>query len=294
MMYNYEEALNAFLLRYSNQLYYEWISLDFATNILHMNNSLSSSEKEKKIASLTGVGFNYVREEIQNIAQEIGVTYSKALDICLNSIEIEQMDDEEFYNNSVVLLTLPSGISEPLSYGTLRITYQSAVPSQNRKNMFGVVEENVQNSGRYTYTAENYKGTKAEVTVPVELITANFKVKVSDTETNTYEFIEGQSWGQFIGEEEDKEMSDNYYFHIGFYGIEYYVELAMNEKKQNYKIASLNMQKLRIAAAEAEHYAICTRNGTELTRNIITDKIIANRVYELGKQTTKVILQPSD
>ena len=114
---------------------------------------------------------------------------------------------------------------------------------------------NVKTNGRYKYTAENHKGTKAEVTVPVELRTANFKVKVSDTETKTYEFIEGQSWGLFIGlENEYNVMSDNYAF--GRENEDVYVEYAYYNlysklKNERYKIASLNMPKLKVANTDS-------------------------------------------
>lgn len=175
---SYEEALNFALMdsRYADI----WFLSEFAENVLHLKNNLSVNEKEKRIANIAGWSLTQVQVRVQEEANSCGIPYSKCLDIYLNVIAMEELGEEEIEQADRVTLTLPTGESGPFYYGYGEESYYIM---------------NVKTNGRYKYTAENHKGTKAEVTVPVELRTANFKVKVSDTETKTYEFIEGQSWG---------------------------------------------------------------------------------------------------
>ena len=258
---SYEEALNFYLMRspYASI----WFCSEFAENVLHLKNNLSVNEKEKRIANIAGWSLTQVQVRVQDEANNFGIPYSKCLDIYLNAIAMEELGEEEIEQANRVTLTLPTGESGPFYYGggrfNPRIEEESYVqtnnvPSTNYYYYF-INIMNVKTNGRYKYTAENHKGTKAEVTVPVELRTANFKVKVSDTETKTYEFIEGQSWGLFIGlENEYNVMSDNYAF--GRENEDVYVEyayynLSAKLKNERYKIASLNMPKLKVAETDS-------------------------------------------
>lgn len=233
---SYEEALNFALMdsRYADI----WFLSEFAENVLHLKNNLSVNEKEKRIANIAGWSLTQVQVRVQEEANNCGIPYSKCLDIYLNVIAMEELGEEEIEQADRVTLTLPTGESGPFYYG---------------EGSYCIM--NVKTNGRYKYTAENHKGTKAEVTVPVELRTANFKVKVSDTETKTYEFIEGQSWGLFIGlENKYNVMSDNYAFarnnKDGYVEYAYY-NLDSKLKNERYKIASLNMPKLKVAETDS-------------------------------------------
>ena len=233
---SYEEALNFALMdsRYADI----WFLSEFAENVLHLKNNLSVNEKEKRIANIAGWSLTQVQVRVQEEANSCGIPYSKCLDIYLNVIAMEELGEEEIEQANRVTLTLPTGESGPFYYG---------------EGSYCIM--NVKTNGRYKYTAENHKGTKAEVTVPVELRTANFKVKVSDTETKTYEFIEGQSWGLFIGlENKYNVMSDNYVFtrnnKDGCVVYAYY-NLYSKLKNERYKIASLNMPKLKVAETDS-------------------------------------------
>lgn len=235
---SYEEALNFALMdsRYADI----WFLSEFAENVLHLKNNLSVNEKEKRIANIAGWSLTQVQVRVQEEANNCGIPYSKCLDIYLNVIAMEELGEEEIEQADRVTLTLPTGESGPFYYGYGEESYYIM---------------NVKTNGRYKYTAENHKGTKAEVTVPVELRTANFKVKVSDTETKTYEFIEGQSWGLFIGlENKYNVMSDNYVFarknKDGCVVYAYY-DLSAKLKNERYKIASLNMPKLKVAETDS-------------------------------------------
>lgn len=255
---SYEEALNFALM--DSEYAYIWLYSDFAENVLHLKNNLSVNEKEKRIASFAGRSLTQVQVRIQEEANYVGIPYSKCLDIYLNVIAMEELGKEEIEQANRVTLTLPTGESGPFYYGgrfNPRIKKESYVqtkgPSTNYYYFINIM--NVKTNGRYKYTAENHKGTKAEVTVPVELRTANFKVKVSDTETKTYEFIEGQSWGLFIGlENKYNVMSDNYAFardnEDGCVVYAYY-DLYAKLKNERYKIASLNMPKLKVAETDS-------------------------------------------
>ena len=233
---SYEEALNFALMdsRYADI----WFLSEFAENVLHLKNNLSVNEKEKRIANIAGWSLTQVQVRVQEEANSCGIPYSKCLDIYLNVIAMEELGEEEIEQANRVTLTLPTGESGPFYYG---------------EGSYCIM--NVKTNGRYKYTAENHKGTKAEVTVPVELRTANFKVKVSDTETKTYEFIEGQSWGLFIGlENKYNVMSDNYVFAENKkygYVIYAYYNLSVKLKNERYKIASLNMPKLKVANTDS-------------------------------------------
>ena len=234
---SYEEALNFALMdsRYADI----WFLSEFAENVLHLKNNLSVNEKEKRIANIAGWSLTQVQVRVQEEANSCGIPYSKCLDIYLNVIAMEELGEEEIEQADRVTLTLPTGESGPFYYG---------------EGSYCIM--NVKTNGRYKYTAENHKGTKAEVTVPVELRTANFKVKVSDTETKTYEFIEGQSWGLFIGlENKYNVMSDNYAFgrdnEDGCVVYAYYHLMDSKLKNERYKIASLNMSKLKVAETDS-------------------------------------------
>ena len=259
---SYEEALNFYLMRspYASI----WFCSEFAENVLHLKNNLSVNEKEKRIANIAGWSLTQVQVRVQEEANNCGIPYSKCLDIYLNAIAMEELGEEEIEQADRVTLTLPTGESGPFYYGggrfNPRIEEESYVqtnnvPSTNYYYYF-INIMNVKTNGRYKYTAENHKGTKAEVTVPVELRTANFKVKVSDTETKTYEFIEGQSWGLFIGlENEYNVMSDNYVFarenEDGCVVYASYYWMFSKLKNERYKIASLNMPKLKVANTDS-------------------------------------------
>jgi len=236
---SYEEALNFALMdsRYADI----WFLSEFAENVLHLKNNLSVNEKEKRIANIAGWSLTQVQVRVQEEANNCGIPYSKCLDIYLNVIAMEELGEEEIEQADRVTLTLPTGESGPFYYGYGEESYYIM---------------NVKTNGRYKYTAENHKGTKAEVTVPVELRTANFKVKVSDTETKTYEFIEGQSWGLFIGlENKYNVMSDNYVFarknKDGCVVYASYYWMFSKLKNERYKIASLNMPKLKVAETDS-------------------------------------------
>ena len=258
---SYEEALNFYLMRspYAST----WFYLDFAENVLHIKNNLSVTEKEKKVASITNWSLTQVQVRMQDIANRSGISYSRCLDLFLNMIEMRELSEEEVYQANKVTLTLPTGESGPIYYGTMRngpsmeaqSYVQTIAPPPSIHYYYVINMMNVKTSGRYKYTAENYKGTKAEVTVPVELRTANFKVKVSDTETKTYEFIEGQSWGQFVYGEEDYFiiMDDNYAFasYYGYIEYKYIINESKIKKNESYKVASLNMPKLKVAETDS-------------------------------------------
>ena len=231
---SYEEALNFALMdsRYADI----WFLSKFAENVLHLKNNLSVNEKEKRIANFAGWSLTQVQVRVQEEANNFGIPYSKCLDMYLNIIEMQELGKEEIEQANRVTLTLPTGESGPFYYG---------------EGSYCIM--NVKTNGRYKYTAENHKGTKAEVTVPVELRTANFKVKVSNTETKTYEFIEGQSWGQFVGGEEGYNIMDDNYLFGGYYGYieyEYYGTGSAKLKNERYKIASLSIPKLKVAETD--------------------------------------------
>ena len=292
---SYEEALN-FCLMYTEDVYYQWLYLNFTENVLHVKNNLSVNEKEKRIASITDWSLTQVQVRMQDIANRSGISYSRCLDLFLNMIEVRELSEEEVYQANRVTLTLPTGESGSIYYGLYDDELGPVVPNAYVHTMsidgpqlrfysiyYGMYIANVHTSGRYKYTAENYKGTKAEVTVPVELRTANFKVKVSDTETKTYEFIEGQSWGQFVGGEEGYNiMDDNYVFYEDYYNILYEYDIDVSTLNKPYKVASLNMPKLKVAETDpAPYYYICTKQGEELERVILTDAISSAITYEL-------------
>ena len=273
---SYEEALNFALMKsgYANI----WFCSEFAENVLHLKNNLSVNEKEKRIANIAGWSLTQVQVRVQEEANNCGIPYSKCLDIYLNAIAMEELGEEEIVQANRVTLTLPTGESGPIYYGTMRNDpsmeaqsyVQTIAPPPSIHYYYYVINiMNVKTNGRYKYTAENHKGTKAEVTVPVELRTANFKVKVSDTETKTYEFIEGQSWGLFIGlENEYNVMSDNYAFgrdnEDGCVVYASYYWMFSKLKNERYKIASLNMPKLKVAMTD----------GTPVRRFFKTDIIL--------------------
>lgn len=215
--YRYEDALNLAVME-ANEL--EWYFLEFSKKILNINNiSRTDLEKEDRIASIE----NVTREEVRNVAQMMANkqdwSYSKMLDLMLTQSEIRQLSENDIDNAMNVKLTLPNGKIE-------RFFYDDEYYYQTHE------------VGQYKFIAENYKGKKSDVTVPVE--GAKFKVRISDTDIRTYDFFPGQTWEDFIGgETETRVMNDGskfYYYHylVGYYNSSFETGKVLWFKNNSY------------------------------------------------------------
>lgn len=206
--YGYEDALNSAVMWRYNQ---EWYFLEFSKKILNINNiSRTDLEKEDRIASIENVTKEEVRNVVQRMANKQNWSYSKMLDLMLTQSEMHQMSENDIDNAMNVKLTLPNGNVEMFYYDD-EYYYQTY------------------EVGQYKFIAENYKGKKSDVTVPVE--GAKFKVRISDTDIRTYEFFPGQTWEDFIGgETEIRVMNDGSKFYYYVYLVGYYNSSFETEK----------------------------------------------------------------
>lgn len=190
----YEGALN-YIISYSYET--EYSCTEFPKKILNINNNLKSDgEKEEKLANILGITIDEVHAGIQELAQDLELTYSQALDAQLFMLEIKDQNSiDEFTRADHVKITLPNKENDDIQYCEHGFTIYK-----------------VETSGNYKFIAENYKGKKSELTVPIN--EDIFKIKVSDDDIRTYVCFNGQTWEQFIGSSGEKTTNDGSLFAI--------------------------------------------------------------------------------
>lgn len=110
--------------------------------------------------------------------------------------EAEQLGEEEgnklFTVGLTVNLITPNGEDVEIDYLKKNGTMNSCI-----------YKYPIFQSGNYTFKATNSRGRSSEITVPVEINESKIKtftLEVSPSETKTFEFYEGQTWEDFIGE----------------------------------------------------------------------------------------------
>ena len=131
-------------------------------------------------------------------------------------------------------------------------------------------------NGNYTFKATNSKGRNSEITVPVENF-KTFTLEISETETKTFSFIEGQTWEEFIGES-NKMIIDGVEFKCKYHDIRVSIDSTIGYYKTNVKIASLNLNTTKIGLID-ERPRLYIKNGENKTMVLPTDKIVTNGVY---------------
>ena len=132
----------------------------------------------------------------------------------------------------------------------------------------------ISQNDNYTFKATNSKGRSCEITVPVEIKIKTFNLEISETETKTFEFFEGQTWGDFIGES-GIVIIDGVEFTKESDYVKIYINQTTGFIQSGVKVASLELN-YKIALMVNKLYI---KNGENKTKVLPTDKIVADGVY---------------
>lgn len=152
------------------------------------------TEKENTIAK--SAGYNNLSEYLaaQNKTKDEwfeenkngNITYEEFISTQFVSIELRKEE------NSVTVVK-PNGEETVINYWSMSILGHESE----------IVNYKVDEDGDYIFKAYNTKGRTAQMTVPVKLQKGTFTLK--DIGTNeilgTFEFVKGQTWGEFLEEE---------------------------------------------------------------------------------------------
>ena len=136
----------------------------------------------------------------------------------------------------------------------------------------------ISQNDNYTFKATNSKGRSCEITVPVEIKIKTFNLGISETETKTFEFYEGQTWEDFIGESRMVIIDGVKFTNERDYN---YIEIDINQTtgfiQSGVKVASLELNyKIAIMKMVNKLYI---KDGKNKTKVLPTDKIVAGGEY---------------
>lgn len=179
--------------------------------------------------------------------------------------EAEQLELEEVKKLLTVNVITPNGENVELCYIPKATIYYLYPISQN---------------GNYTFKATGSNGRSSEITVSTSVAFKTFTLEISDTETKTFSFIEGQTWNDFIGENDEA-----YIYGVKFEKSADRIRIELDSTTayipKGTKIASLNLNTIKIAGRE-ETYWLYFIEGENETQVSLTDKIVADGVYSRG------------
>ena len=182
--------------------------------------------------------------------------------------EAEQLSSEEQEEILTVNMTIPNGENIEI--------YYTPIKSGNSDNY--IYSYPISQNGNYTFKATNSKGRSSEITVPVENL-KTFTLEISETETKTFSFAEGQTWEDFIGESRIVIIDGVKFTNERDYN---YIEIDINQTtgfiQSGVKVASLTSNTIKIAK-QVETPKLYIKNGDSKTKVLPTDKIVADGVY---------------
>lgn len=135
----------------------------------------------------------------------------------------------------------------------------------------------ISQNGNYTFKATNSKGRSSEITVSTSVAFKTFNLEISETETKTFSFIEGQTWNDFIGEDY-KKVIDGVEFCRSGKNIRMSEELTTGYIQKSVKIASLNLNAIKIGAMDTRPRLFLIDGENEILVSL-TDEIVADGVY---------------
>ena len=181
--------------------------------------------------------------------------------------EFEQLSKEEQNELFTVDIITPNGENVKLSYAA------------SIENGDCIYSYSIFKNGNYTFKVTNSKGSSSEITVPVGLDESKIKkftLEVSETETKTFSFIEGQTWGDFIGENTIINIDG-----VKFRNYDDYIAINITSTigyvKNGIKVASL-VSNYRIAG-RLPIPILYTKDGENKTKVLPTDEIVAGGEY---------------
>ena len=186
--------------------------------------------------------------------------------------ELDQLSDEEYNKLFTVDIITPNGESVEIYYA----------PIKSGKSYDCIYAYPISQNGNYTFKATNSKGRSSEITVPVNLDESKIKtftLEISETETKTFSFVEGQTWEDFIGESRIVIIDGVKFTNERDYN---YIEIDINQTtgfiQSGVKVASLTSNTIKIAM-QVETPKLYIKNGDSKTKVLPTDKIVADGVY---------------
>ena len=179
--------------------------------------------------------------------------------------ETMQLDEIELKKLLTVNVTTPNGENVELYY----------IPIDRENTLYYLYP--ISQNGNYTFKATNSKGRSSEITVSTSVAFKTFTLKISETETKTFSFIEGQTWNDFIGENYEANIDG-----VRFKKDSPHITIEQNPTtgyiQKSVKVASVNLNKIKLAVRPKWLFLIGGENETEV---LLTDKIVADGVYAL-------------
>ena len=136
----------------------------------------------------------------------------------------------------------------------------------------------ISQNGNYTFKATNSKGRSSEITVSTSVAFKTFTLEISETETKTFSFIEGQTWNDFIGENNQKVYIDGVKFCKDGENIRISQESTTGYIQKSVKIASLNLNAIKIGMMDGRPRLFLIDGENEILVSL-TDEIVADGLY---------------
>ena len=195
------------------------------------------------------------------------MTEEEAVKILCNDVlgitleEAMQLDEIELKKLLTVNVITPNGENVELGYAD--ISYLYLYPTSQ--------------SGNYKFKATNSKGRSSEITVSTSVAFKTFTLEISETETKTFSFIEGQTWNDFIGEDYEK-VIDGVEFSKSGESIRISQESTTGYIQKSVKIASLNLNKIKIGTKDNRPMLFLIDGENKIPVSL-TDKIVADGLY---------------
>lgn len=179
--------------------------------------------------------------------------------------EAMQLDEIELNKLQTVNVMTPNGENVELCYAPM-----------DREAAICYLYQISQN-GNHTFKATNSKGRSSEITVSTSVAFKTFTLKISETETKTFSFIEGQTWNDFIGEDYEK-VIDGVEFSKSGESIRISQESTTGYIQKSVKIASLNLNKIKIGTKDNRPMLFLIDGENKIPVSL-TDKIVADGLY---------------
>ena len=242
---SYEIALNSSLVE-EGAINEEEYATYYIENILNLK---TDEEKEKEVIRLA----KEIEEPIS--LEELRKIINEAVSNGGYTSDTEWLNEKiwDCYNENGFLklsLTKPNGEKEELTYGMQN--YWCAWNALYYINY-------VSNDNTMQFSAEDYRGKKAELIIPMNSEWKTFKIKVSDSDIRKYGFIEGQTWEEFIGN--NMTNSNGYYI----------------SKREDGSIFQNRSRGIRY-----NNMGLGINTGTSSYGVLPTDKIISDTIYEIN------------
>ena len=179
---SYEEVLERWLLYISDGPIYHMVYISENPNKLY--GDISFEEKEKLVSEYLGISIEQLRE-MMNQQNDLGISYEGVITFYLWISEVKELKQEEttiIDSNGNEFTITPFGV----------YIHETCVDIL------------LNSENEYELTIRNSEGKEKNVVIPVELEKGEFILKDAATneELGVFEFLIGDTWENFIGENE--------------------------------------------------------------------------------------------